>query len=144
MKALMALFFHEEWCYNQWASWPLGYIGSNQPELIQPYLQKMVSNLDHAGHNAVVRTTLKIFGDIDIPEELEGQLFDKCFNYLSNPKYAIAIRVFSMTVLYRIVQNHPDLKPELIAEIEEHMPHGSAGFKSRGRKTLKLLKKDLK
>lgn len=141
MRALMDLFFNDNWRYNQWAAWPVGFVGRKHPELIEPYLTKMVKCLDDAKHDAVVRNTLRIFEEIQIPEALEGELFDKSFNFLTQPKYPVAIRVFAMTVLSRIAPKYPDLIPELLAEIQEHMPHGSAAFKSRGKKVIKQLEK---
>ena len=46
-----------------------------------------------------------------------------------------------MTVLSNIACQFPELKDELIMTIEEHMPFGSAGFVSRGRKVLNRLNK---
>jgi hypothetical protein len=53
----------------------------------------------------------------------------------------IAIKVFSMTVLFNISKNVPEFRDELAIIIEDQMPYGSAGFKSRGKKTLKGLSK---
>ena len=139
MKALMSFFFHENLRYNQKASWPIGYIGCRHEALIAPYLPQMVKALDNPAHDAQVRNTLRIFEDIDIPEEVEGQLCDKCFNYIMDVKYAVAIRAFAMTVLHKIVKKYPDLQQEFIAIIKEQMPHGTAAIKVRGRKILKDL-----
>ena len=49
-----------------------------------------------------------------------------------------------MQVLYNVCQKEPDLANELKIVIEEFLPHGTAGFKSRGGKILKKLNKLLK
>ena len=138
-EALMHYFFHDEWRWNQWAAWPLGYIGRTHPELIQPYLNKFIECLKNPSHDAVARNILRILEDIDIPDDLTGPIFDISFSMLMDPKKPIALRVFSMTVLFKIAEPYPELLAELKAAIEEFLPHGSAGFKSRGGKTLKLL-----
>ncbi|MBT8189310.1 MAG: hypothetical protein HKN67_06770 [Saprospiraceae bacterium] len=138
---LMSYFFHEEWRYNQKAAWPLGYIGVEYPELIEPYHESLIEALKNPSHDAVARNVLRIYEHIEIPEELEGILYELCFNYLLDTKQSIAIRVFSMTVLGRIAHRYPELVPELISVIEEFLPHGSAGFKSRGKKVLKRLRR---
>jgi hypothetical protein len=46
-----------------------------------------------------------------------------------------------MTVLFNIVKKYPELKDELKMSIEDQLPYGSAGFKSRGRRILKSLEK---
>ncbi len=137
MAALMDFFFHEKWRYGQRAAWPIGHIGSKQPQLIAPYLSKMVHELDNAQHDAVVRNTIRIFADIAIPEELEGPLYDKCMAYVLDLKQPIAVRCFSLTVLKKIAKPYPELQEELLAVVHEYMPHGSAGFKVRCRRIIK-------
>jgi len=139
MKALMGFFFHENLRYNQKASWPVGYIGRRHPKLIEPYLEQMVKALDNPAHDAQVRNTLRVLEEVDIPEEIEGELCDKCFNYIQDLKSAVAIRAFAMTTLHKIVKKYPDLQQEFIAIIKEHMPHGTAAIKVRGRRILKDL-----
>jgi len=142
MKALMHFFFHEEWRYNQRASWAMMHVTQKHPQLAKPYLEKMVDNLDEPQHDAIVRNTLRIFEDHPIPESLEGRLMDKCFAYLLDVKVANAIRVFSMTVLLKIVQKYPELAFELKETLEDQMTYEvTAAFKSRATRTLTALKK---
>lgn len=141
MKSLMSFFFHDEWRYNQRASWAVMHVVLQQPKLVNPYLEKLISNLDEPKHDAVVRNTLRIFQDHTIPEEIEGQLMDKCFAYLLDMKQAVAIRVFSMTVLVKIIAKYPELAFELKEILEDQLTYeNTAGFKSRATKTLKQLK----
>ena len=139
MEELMACFFDEDLRLNQRASWPVGMLVDHQPGLIVPYLKKMLDNLDTPHHDAVIRNTFRTMQNMDIPEEVEGLAFEKAFDFLLDPKNAVAIRVFAMTVCGNIAQKYPELKDELIPVIEEQMPHGSAGFKSRGKRILKEL-----
>jgi hypothetical protein len=143
MSALMSLFMDTQWHwrYNQWAAWPLGYIGRKNPDLVQPYLNKMLELMDNPTHDAVLRNIIRVFEDIEIPEEIEGALYDKCFNFLNDPAQSIAIRCFSMTVLYKIAVKYPDMLHELSEALQMHLPHGSAGFKSRASKIIYKIKK---
>lgn len=138
---LMDLFFEDENRVAQRASWVMSQCTKEYPTLIIPYLEVMVDNLYNNVHNAVKRNTVRIFQDIDIPESLIGKLADVCFKYLEDTKEAVAVRIFSMTVLYRICLREPELKNDLQLLIEEFLPHGTAGFKSRGKKILKQLAK---
>jgi len=142
MKVLMSFFLDDKWHwrYNQRASWPIGVIGKKKPHLIQPYLGRMVKALENPSHDAIARNTINIFQEIDVQEALEGELYARCFEFLCDPKVAIAIRAFSITVLLKIAMKYEDLKPELIAALEEHYPHGSSGFKNRAGKALNKLK----
>jgi len=141
MKALMYFFFHDEWIYNQRASWAVMHVTIKQPQLTEPYYERLIENLNEPKHDAVVRNTLRIFQDNAIPESIEGELMDKCFDYLIDTKAANAVRVFSITVLLKIVQKYPELAFELRETLEDQLTYEvSAAFKSRGQKTLKVLK----
>lgn len=140
-EELAALFFSKDNRISQRASWPLGYSALAHPELIYPYFEQMIHNLENPIHNAVKRNTIRILGELDIPEPLLGEAADICFRFLDDPKEAIATRVFSMEVLLNITKKEPDLANELRIVIEDHYDHGSAGFQARGRKILKELTK---
>lgn len=136
---LMDLFFEGNNRIVQRSSWVVSHVADRHIHLLHPYIEKMVDNLNNPVHVAVKRNTVRIFQDINIPDELLGKVADRCFTYLDDPKEAVAVRAFSMTVLYNICQKEPELKNELRLVIEEHIEYGSPGFKSRGKKILKKL-----
>ena len=138
---LMDLFLNDEYRVTQRAAWVVGHTAEKNPQLFQPYLQVLIENLQKSVHDAIKRNTLRVLQDIDIPEDLLGLAAEICFSFLDDPKEPVAVRVFSMTVCYNICVKEPDLSNELKLIIEDHLPHGSAGFKSRGKRTLKLLDK---
>lgn len=140
-KALIDLFLGTDNRLSQRASWPVGYSAIAHPWLINPFLETMLEQLERPVHNAVKRNTIRIMAEIEIPEELLGPAADICFRFLDDPKEAIATRVFSMSVCFNIVKKEPELAPELRLIIEDHYPHGSAGFKSRAKRILKELSK---
>lgn len=140
-KELVTLFLSSEYRIAQRASWPLGFCAEEHPELIRPYLGKLVDNLENPIHDAVKRNTIRIFQFIEIPEKIMGKLADLCFGYLSTPSEPIAVRVFSMTVLLNITKKQPELKNELKILIEDQLPYASAGFLSRARKVMKELER---
>jgi len=142
MKSLMHFFFHDEWRYNQRASWAVLHIGLKNPQLLTPYLEQMVNQLKEPKHDAVVRNTMRIFEDIDVPEDLEGPLLDIALVFMSDPKQAVAIRAFSMTVVENIVKRFPEIAPEIIAILQDQLEYEcTPGFKSRAKRTLKSLNK---
>lgn len=141
ISELMGCFFSDNLRLNQYAAWPVGIIGVQKPQLILPYLGDMVNGLDLPVHDAFIRNTLRVLQFIDLPEDIEGVVYDKSFSYLNDPDRPIAIRVFAMSVLTNIAVKYPDLKDELIKTIELYYPFGSAGFKSRARREIKRLKK---
>ena len=138
---LMQCFFSDHLRTCQHAAWPVGILAEKHPTILLPYLRKMVSNLDEPKHDAVVRNTLRTFQFIDIPEELQSEVYDRCLEYLSNPKYPIAFTAFGMTVCADIAMQYQELREEVIAAIEYRMPHGSSGIRARGAKEMRRLLK---
>lgn len=139
---LVNLFLSGPYRVTQRAAWPLSCCVEENPRLIEPHLKKILNYvLKPEVHNAVKRNVVRLLQFIDIPLRLQGQTAAICFQFFSNKKEPIAIRVFSMTVLSNLAKKLPELKNELIPLIEDQMPYGSAGFISRGRKVLKELKK---
>jgi hypothetical protein len=136
---LMNLFLGNIEVISQRGAWAVSYCAEAHPELVFPYLEKMLDNLNRPVHDSVKRNTIRTFQDIDIPEKLQGRAADICFQFLCNKDETIGTKVFSMTVLHNLSKEHPDLKNELRIAIEEQMPYASAGFKSRGKKILKAL-----
>jgi len=109
-------------------------------ELAPPYFNRMIDRMLQPGvHDAVKRNVLRILQDVEIPTRLAGKIATICFDLLGSAKEPIAVKVFAMTVLANIAQREPDLKREITILIEQQMPTGSAGFRSRGRKILKRL-----
>lgn len=125
----------------QRAAWPLMHLAQKQRHLVLPYYVDFIDNLENAKHDAVIRNTLRILQDEKIPESHEGKLYELCFEYLCSISQPIAIKVFGMSILGNIAQKFPELKEELIAEIEYQYPHGSKGFQARSKRVLKNLRK---
>jgi hypothetical protein len=142
-NALMDLFFSDDWLLNQRAAWPIPIIVREYPELIEPYKEKLVLNLENPSHNAVVRNTIRLFEDIEIPEDLHGRFYEIGLKLLINIKEPVANKVFTMTVMYKIAEPYPELLNELKLIIETQLPYEKPGFKSRGKKTLALIDKRL-
>jgi hypothetical protein len=140
LAVLMEIFMGNEYRLTQRSAWAVRYVGENAPELIAPWLPKIAARLRQPGiHDAVKRNALNIFEPLEIPDNLQDELADLCFGYLADPKEALAIRCASMTILEKICRKIPELKPELRLLIEEYYEGGTAGFKSRAKKILKMI-----
>ena len=138
--ALVRIFLAGPYRLTQRAAWPLSYCVERHPHLVQPYLGGIIRNLSRNDiHDAVKRNTLRLLQFISMPLRWQGPLSKICFEFLSDPREPIAVRVFSMTVLGNISQKQPDLKNELRMLIEEQLPYASAGFRARARKVLESI-----
>src|SRR5690606_35252776 len=137
---LAALFLHGEYRLAQRAAWPLSYCVAAHPHLVKKHLKKIIHNLKKPGiHNAVKRNTLRLLQETDIPESIQGELLDICFKYVADPKEAVAVKAFSLSILSRFTQQYPEIIPEIKLLIEDQLPHQTAAFASRAKKVLKEL-----
>jgi len=136
----MGLFFTNTYRVSQRAAAIVNYCAQKYPILIAPYLEQMIDNLSNVNlHDAVKRNTVRILQFIDIPEKLMGKTANVCFDFLKSGTEPIAVKCFSMSVLYNISKKNPGLNNELKLVIEAQMPYGSAGYKSRAKRILKEL-----
>ena len=125
----------------QRAAWPIGDLGEKFPQLVIPYMQKLIDNLAHPHHEAIKRNTVRTWQNMNIPEEFQGPVYDICFNYMIDPKEAVAIRAFSMTVCANICKEVPELCEEMLTVIPDLLENGSSVLCNRGYKVMDLLKK---
>ena len=135
-QELLTIFFDSNNRMNQYASNPLSKIAEVNSDRFIPLLPKLIANLDNPAHKAIVRNTVRLWQFMEIPEEYEGEIYDRCYQYLTDVKEDIAIRVFSMTVMANIAEKYIELQEEVVQLIRMYYEDGSAGFKSRGRKIL--------
>lgn len=138
---LMNLFLTDVYRIGQRAAWPVSYCGSAHPELITPYIKKMLKNLNNPVHDSVKRNTVRVLQNFHIPKALQGLAVKQCMRLVEGNE-PIAIKVFSITLLGNIAKEHPELKHELKILIETQIPYASAGFLSRATKILKSLEEN--
>lgn len=138
---LLKLFLEGSNTVTQRASWVVSYCAEQKPQMIRTHLKKIITNLKNPVHAAVKRNTLRLLQHTELPKSLLGETTNICFNLLSSTNEPVAVKVFSMTILYNITQREPDLQNELKIIIEDQLPFASPAFRSRGNKTLALLNK---
>lgn len=137
-KKLVDVYLAGPYRITQRAAWPLSLCVERHPGLIGPHLTQILNHAVKPNvHDAVKRNTVRLLQFIDIPLKYRGRVADLCFGYLQNRKEAIAIRVFSMTVLSNLGMKEPDLLKELVLLIEDELPYASPAFRSRAQRTLK-------
>lgn len=141
-RELMQLIFENDPVVAPRAAWAMNDCVEAHPELIKPYLKKLILHLRRTDmHEGVTRNIVRILQTIPVPRSLLGTLTTICFELLLNASSPIAVKAFTMTVLLNICKREPDLKNELKAAVEAVLEHASAGVRNRGEKTLKALEK---
>ncbi len=140
-SVLMDLFFNDEYRVVQRAAHVLSSVIEKYPQLIQPYFKKIIGYIGVENTPiAVQRNILRLLQFVEVPMQYHGQLIDICFNFILDPKAAIAVRAFSMYVANNIVKDYPELKSEFLLILESISPNEPPAIKSRLRKLLKSLR----
>ncbi|MCX6335445.1 MAG: (deoxy)nucleoside triphosphate pyrophosphohydrolase [Bacteroidia bacterium] len=124
------------------SSWALSKVVDKYPELIYPYLPRVVEVLDKIGNESAQRSFLRIITIADVEKlssKHHGLLADHCFSALRSGFSAIAIKAYSMEIIYKLAVIYPELAHELAATINILQGEGSAGIVARGRIILKKL-----
>lgn len=119
-KELMQVFLKGEYRITQRAAWPLSNASIASPELVKPYIGKLIDKLKEPGvHPAIPRNILRLFQEVDIPEKHQAALLDECLRFISDPSVPIAIVAFAITVATRLCQPFPELKKELLLTFDQ-------------------------
>lgn len=140
---LMKHFLTGECLVSQWAGWPLSYCVEKHPELLKPYFKQILDYVDKPGnHEAVARNVMRMLQYVGIPKKFHGRVMDLCFSFIGKHGTAPAVKAFSLTVVEKLAEIYPEIKPELKLVIEDRWEHETAAFHSRARKILKKLEKE--
>jgi len=127
---------------NSWrATWILDKVHDISPDLVRLYLPQMIELIPSLSNESKLRQYLKLISLEPLPSNISGDFINYCFDALISCTSTIAIKVYTMQILYNFSLQEPDLQNELALVVEEQMENGSAGLCSRGRRILKAIKK---
>ncbi len=124
------------------ASWTLSKVFDKYPDLLNQSLAGMIEALDSVYNESVRRSFLRIvsLSDIDkLSRKHQGILADCCFRYLRSADSAIAIKAYSMDIIYKLAVIYPELANELSSAISMLDDDAPSGVTARGRIILKKL-----
>ena len=139
--SLLNVFFNGAYRVAQRASWPISKCVKAYPHLLNPHYKRILNELERTDqHPAVRRNLVRLLQFVNIPIHHQGRTILLCETIMHTPFEPIAIKVFAMSVLGRMANEHPELRQELCIFIEDQMPFGSVGFVSRAKKVLRQLK----
>ncbi|MBN1159434.1 MAG: hypothetical protein JXA61_08635, partial [Bacteroidales bacterium] len=105
------------------------------PELFVRHRRKIAARLAQLKNESVMRNLLKIYAEIPLEysENEKSILVNLCFDFLVSQTAPVAIKAYSMDILYRLAVEIPEIGIELYSIVEDQMPYSSAGFKSKGK-----------
>jgi hypothetical protein len=141
-RELMRCYMEADYRISQRAAWSVSWAARKNPVLVKPHLKAIVGQLQRKNvHDAVIRNAVRVLEAIDIPEELHGEVMNACFGFIETPSTAVAIKAFSLTTLFNLSKQYPEIKAELKLIIQERWDTETAAFRSRGKKILAALNK---
>ena len=129
------------------ASWTLSKVHDKYPGLIDSDLQVMIGSLETLENESVQRSFLRMISMSDlnsINQKQQGILADHCFKMLKSGFSAIAVKAYSMEIIYKLAIIYPELANELSSIINMLQGEGSAGILARGHIILKKLAGSIK
>jgi 8-oxo-dGTP diphosphatase len=124
------------------SSWTLNKACEKYPELIYPFLPKIIESLTEIENESVQRSFLRIISFCEIKNlngRQHGILAEHCFSMLRSGFSAIAIKALSIDILYNLSVIYPELANELSSTIRILMEDGTAAIISKGKSVLKKI-----
>ena len=142
LKKLLEYSFSEDKKLAFRASWTLSKVFDKYPDILGSDLQLIIESLENLDNEGVQRSFLRMISLSDmnsISQKQQGILADHCFKMLKSGFSAIAIKAYSMEIIYKLALIYPELANELSATIRILEGEGSAGIIARGQIILKKL-----
>jgi hypothetical protein len=134
---LMKIIFAGEYRLTQRAAWSMNYCAERRPEMIRPYLPKLLDCLEREDmHDAVKRNVLRLLQRVEILRRWAGKVYSHCVDLIDDAFEPVAAPAFALTVAARIARSEPDLMNELRLVVRNHLPHTTAAFQKRAREIL--------
>lgn len=136
-KALMECFMSNDYRLAQRAAWSVNWAARKKPEMVEPYIKDLVAVLDKKDvHDAVIRNSLRVLEETEIPEKYHGEVMNACFGFIEKPGTPGAFKAYSITIIEKLSKFYPEILDELKLIIRENWDHETPAFKSRGKKIL--------
>ena len=136
-KELIKCFLDDEYRLAQRAAWSVSWAASKRPEMMFPFLKDIISVLHKKNvHPAVIRNAVRVLQEMDIPQKYHGEVMYACFQFLEQPSTPVAIKVFSLSTLFNLSQQYPEIRSELKLIIEDRWEHKTAAFRARAKRIL--------
>jgi hypothetical protein len=136
-EKIIDIIFKENAPIPQRASWLLQIVPKAHPELIKPYIKLFIDTVRSFKVDGIKRGMLFSLTLQNIPKNLQAKALDICFEFMLSPNEAVAVKVYAMELASNITKQHPELKNELLAVIEDQLPKNTVAFSARARKVLK-------
>lgn len=100
------------------AAWLLWGVMKKNDKRVQPFVAEMIRILPLRKNN-IQRELLKIIQGCDVPEDLQGEMFDECMKLWRDPANQPSVRWYALKWLLAMAEKYPELKNEVQASMDE-------------------------
>lgn len=120
-------------------------LGQLQPQLLEPYLSRVLEIAGSTSDESVVRNFLCLLEERtkDFSEAERDQLVNLGFRKIEEPCSSIVIRPISLKLLASLSEFYPELKAEIYSMASKMMDDPYPSYRSTAKKILKRLKKEI-
>jgi hypothetical protein len=125
----------------QRASWIIAVKARENPQLVQPYIEKFLDTFDSFTVDGIRRNIMQAIAHAEIPEERQAELFDRCLELIRSAKEPVAIKAWAMEAAARICEEFPELLHEFKAAVLPGMENNSPAYAARARLIFKRLER---
>ncbi len=115
------------------AAWAASHAVEKNKLLAPIYIKDLLALVSKTHSDGIKRNIVRIWQMTKIPEKYSWEVADICFNFLKSNKESVAVKAFSITVFQHLIKDIPELKNEVMFELEKQLPHSPAAFKVRAR-----------
>jgi len=117
--------------------------GIRYPRSLEPFLEKIVDALLHNKVDGVKRSFLKVLIEVVAIDKIPdaGLIYSRCLDWVFSAKESIAVRAYSMDLLYKFTLFEKELSHEFILVLENVPLDQSPGLDKRRKHFLGRLKK---
>lgn len=141
---LMEIALYDRSRFSWRAAWAADKIHEKNPGIASTWVGRMAEALPGLKHHGKKRQFLKLISLSPLQEEQESFLLDFCIEKLCSSKETIAVKAYSMQILYNISEKEPDFKPELLDIIEQEMEiRPDPGIVAKGKKLAAKLRSEI-
>lgn len=102
------------------AAWLMVHASFAYPDLVKKQLPHIIKLLKQPNlHTGTIRSSIRLFQDLDLPEKYCAELFDICLAYAKSGMMPHGVRAFSINVLGLLCKKYPDLSQEVLLVMNE-------------------------
>ena len=141
LDELVTLSFTQEAPYAWRAAWALRHICAKNQDTLRPYLPIFIQKIGNIKHHSQLGGFLFVLSQTDdiIFGEDAGQLVNICYREFGSIKNPYYIKLYCVDLLYKISQQYPPLKNELLLTLELRIKQFQVNHSQK--KALDLIKK---